>query len=94
MAVRRAKLEALRAEGIPPFAERYARTHTLAEARALAEAQGEDDAATTTVLPPSSRSSVCWSGPSSLPSFVLPFHGVVSFKLTSPERRTQAIQWL
>ena len=35
-AVRLAKIEALRADGVLPFAERYERTHTLAEAYALA----------------------------------------------------------
>lgn len=41
MAVRRAKLEALRAEGIRPYADRFARTHDLAGTReAAAETPG------------------------------------------------------
>ena len=44
MAVRRAKLDALRAEGMLPFAERYPRTHTLAQARTFAVDQLDDDA--------------------------------------------------
>ena len=43
VAVRRAKLEALRAEGIRPFADRYERTHSLSAVRAQAAAQESDD---------------------------------------------------
>ena len=36
------KLEAIRAAGVLPYAERYERSHTLAEARAIGEAQSGD----------------------------------------------------
>ena len=40
--VRRRKVEAMRAEGMLPFAERYPRTHALLDAHRMAEAQGAD----------------------------------------------------
>lgn len=40
--IRIGKLEALRAEGTLPYAERFARTHTLAAARAIAAAQADE----------------------------------------------------
>jgi lysyl-tRNA synthetase class 2 len=50
IAVRRAKLEALREAGIRPFADRYERSHSLAAARELASVQAEDDATTGTAV--------------------------------------------
>ncbi len=47
-AVRLGKIKALRKAGILPFAERYERTHTLAEARAAASEQHGEDAASGT----------------------------------------------
>ncbi len=48
--VRLQKLEALRAAGMSPYADRFERTNTLAEARALAAAQADASVATGTAV--------------------------------------------